>query len=204
MNVIRKISNQKAIPSNMRNEYWQVCLGIKGRSKILEDIFDLPEQASIRQDCQQLIDTLDNSEDEKLSIISDLESIITNFSRLNNSPYRKDNGWLELLGTLIHLNERRDELFKVFETIELRYIPRYYNSSIPEDRSSSSVYMQPFHLLRLILLYHDPELCNHFDTLKLTTDQFSSTWVCHFGWSQWSSNLFLCFCIVSKFVLFFV
>lgn len=157
----------------------QVCLGIKGRVKILEDIFDLPEQNLIRNDCRKLVEKLNNSSSEKLSILSDLESIITNFSRLNHCPYTSKNGWIDLLETLIHLNVKRDELFKVFESIELRYITKYYNCSNDDSKESKSIYMQPFHLLRLFLLYHDPELCNYFDTIKLTTEQFASTWVPH-------------------------
>ncbi|XP_075676094.1 TBC1 domain family member 23 [Dermatophagoides pteronyssinus] len=176
INVIRKMSSQQSIPNNLRYEFWQVCLGIKGRVKILEDIFDLPEQNLIRNDCRKLVEKLNNSSSEKLSILSDLESIITNFSRLNHCPYTSKNGWIDLLETLIHLNVKRDELFKVFESIELRYITKYYNCSNDDSKESKSMYMQPFHLLRLFLLYHDPELCNYFDTIKLTTEQFASTW----------------------------
>lgn len=154
---------------------FQVCLGIKGRVKVLEDIFDLPQQNLIRQDCKTLVEKLDNSSSEKLSILSDLESIITNFSRLYNCPYDSSNGWIELLGTLIHLNAKRDELFKIFESIQLRYVNRFYNFNCEE---SSLLYLQPFHLLRLLLLYHDPELCNFFDSLKLTPEHYASKWVC--------------------------
>lgn len=155
----------------------QVCLGIKGRVKILEDIFDLPEQNLIRLDCQRLVKKLNNSDSEKLSILSDLESIITNFSRLNHSRYDSENGWIDLLETLIHLNIQRDELFKIFETIELRYIPKYYNCSRDSLEQSKTLLKQPFQLLHLFLLYHDPELCNHFDTIKLSPQDFASTWV---------------------------
>lgn len=141
---------------------------------MLADIFDLPEQTQIRNDCNTVLVQLDNSSSEKLSILSDLESIITNFSRLYNCPYETTNGWLELLGTLIHLNIKRDELFKVFESIQLRYVNRFYNLNREE---SQSLYLQPFHLLRLLLLYHDPELCNFFDSLKLTPELYASTWV---------------------------
>ena len=141
--------------------FCQVCLGIKGRVKVLEDIFDLPQQNSIRQDCNKLVEKLDNSSSEKLSILSDLESIITNFSRLNNRPYDQSNGWTELLATLIHLNTKRDELYKIFESIQLRYVNKYYNLKSEEPHS---LYLQPFHLLRLLLLYHDPEICNFFDS----------------------------------------
>lgn len=153
-------------------------MGIKGRVKILEDIFDLPEQNLIRNDCQKLVEKFNNSSSEKLSILSDLESIITNFSKLNRCSYNSENGWIDLLETLIHLNVKRDELFKIFETIQLRYITKYYNTMFDCDEDKSKMlYKQPFHLLRLFLLYHDPELCNFFDTIKLTPENYASNWV---------------------------
>ena len=35
----------------------------------------------------------------------------------------------------------------------------------------------PYHLFRLLLLYHDPELCSFFDTKKITADLFAHVWV---------------------------
>ena len=39
----------------------------------------------------------------------------------------------------------------------------------------------PFHLFRLLLLYHDPELCSFLDTKKLLPDEYLLPWVrcCH-------------------------
>lgn len=183
INVIRNISSQNSIPNTLRYELWQVCLGTKNHSQVLEDIFNLPEQSIIRQDCQKLVETLDNSSSERLSILSDLESIVTNFSRLKNCPYDSNNGWTELLQTLIHLNVKRDQLYTIFDAIETRYVPKYYHEDTTKgpgtapSQNQRSVYMQPFHLLRLLLLYHDPEMCSYMDTLKLAPDSFASSWV---------------------------
>ena len=35
----------------------------------------------------------------------------------------------------------------------------------------------PYHLFRLLLLYHDPELCSFFDTRKITSDSYAHVWV---------------------------
>ena len=175
ISVIRKITSRNAnIPDNLRSDLWQTFLGVKGRVKVLEEFFDLPEQSQIRSDCITLVEKLSNSDTEKLSIRSDLESILTNFSRLYNSPYDSKNGWIELLEALIHLNVKNDVLFKLFESIQLRYIVKFYNLA-PESQYGTQ-YLQPFHLLRLLLLYHDPELCNLMDTLKVTPDDFASQW----------------------------
>ena len=33
-----------------------------------------------------------------------------------------------------------------------------------------------FDLARLLLLYHDPQLCNHLDSLKIGFQHFSASW----------------------------
>ena len=36
---------------------------------------------------------------------------------------------------------------------------------------------RPFHLFRLLLLYHDPELCSMLDTKKLAPECYLQQWV---------------------------
>ena len=36
---------------------------------------------------------------------------------------------------------------------------------------------KPFYLFRLLLLYHDPELCSFLDTKKLSPDHYLQPWV---------------------------
>lgn len=36
---------------------------------------------------------------------------------------------------------------------------------------------KPFHLFRLLLLYHDPELCAFLDTKKCSPDLYAQKWV---------------------------
>jgi hypothetical protein len=52
----------------------------------------------------------------------------------------------------------------VFQTVLDRFIPK--------SIETSSI----FDLARLLLLYHDPQLCNHIDSLKISFHQFSRSW----------------------------
>ena len=36
---------------------------------------------------------------------------------------------------------------------------------------------KPFHLFRLLLLYHDPELCGFLDTKRIFPDSYAHGWV---------------------------
>ncbi|XP_054169013.1 TBC1 domain family member 23-like [Oppia nitens] len=183
--IIKKITNQKLVPNHMRYELWQVLLGIKGRHKILSDIFDLPEQPLIRTDCQQLVGKLANTDDtERMAICSDIETIVTNFAKLNDMDYRTENGWLEVLEPLLTLKLKREDLFKVFESIQLKFIPKYYNCRLNSscnnnnnnNNSNDNSSQQSFSFLRLLLQYHEPELCSYLDTLKITPDLYANTW----------------------------
>jgi TBC1 domain family member 23 len=67
---------------------------------------------------------------------------------------------------LITLNLKKHELYNLFISIINRYIPKDC------VRNGS-----PYHLFRLLLLYHDPELCAYLDTKKLTPDAYAHLWV---------------------------
>lgn len=67
---------------------------------------------------------------------------------------------------------------------------------------------RPFHLYRLLLQYHEPELCSFLDTKKITPDSYAINWVCV---SSFKSSLFVriiltCFCCmyISVCVLYFL
>ncbi|RWS27081.1 TBC1 domain family member 23-like protein [Leptotrombidium deliense] len=166
--VLKNICNQKHIPPKLRPELWQACLGVKGKSATLTDFYDLEEQNLIRNDCQNLVDNLGNDEIDKLSVLSDVESIVTTFAKKYKITYCSNNGWLEILQPLLALKIPKNEIFNCFEAIINQYIPKYFSSNADDD--------EPFHLLRLLLLYHDPELCSFLDSKKITPDMYVVTW----------------------------
>jgi hypothetical protein len=91
---------------------------------------------------------------------------LSRYFLLSDELYEKDNGWLEIIQPLLTLKLKRHEVYGLFCGIINRYIPRDC------VRNGS-----PYHLFRLLLLYHDPELCTFLDTRKVTTDSFAHIWV---------------------------
>ncbi|BES94864.1 Rhodanese-like domain [Nesidiocoris tenuis] len=149
------------ISEELRTEIWKSCLGVQTKSTYFDEIFDLPEQRTLRLDCQQVVDKLGNDEEDKLSVLSDLESLLTYHRKSVNVPYCSGNGWIDLLLPLIALKTPKSETYLLFEAIVTKFIPR-----------GSSFY----HLFRLLLLYHDPALCSFLDTKRITPEQYSATW----------------------------
>ncbi|XP_014216220.1 TBC1 domain family member 23 isoform X1 [Copidosoma floridanum] len=162
---IYAICKGQPVPANLKPDVWQACLDVTDRGNQLihfNEVFDLPEQNTIRNDCQQLVNKLGNDDEDKVSVVSDLESIITFYCKNRGKRYEKGNGWLELLGPLIALKLPRSATYNLFEAIRDIYIPR-------GDTHSA--------VLRLLLLYHEPELCSFLDTKRVSPDQYTKGWI---------------------------
>lgn len=110
---------------------------------------------------------LGNEDEDKVSVMSDLETILTTYRKLRNINYESGNGWLELLLPLLALKKPQSETYALFTALRTQYIP---NGCAHKSGD-------PFHLFRLLLLYHDPELCSFLDTKKITPDLYCRSWV---------------------------
>lgn len=168
VNDIYSICNGKAIPETLRPDVWQICLDVRYKNDqmaLFNEIFDLPFQSALRSDCGVFVDKLGNDEEDKLSVESDLESILTFYCKNRNLQYASGNGWIELLLPLLSLKLSRSYTYNLFETIRDTYVPKgcIKNGNV-------------FHVFRLLILYHDPELCSILDTKKITPDQYSMAW----------------------------
>lgn len=168
MNDIYSICQGKPLPEALRPDVWQVCLDVRNKSdqmSLFNEIYDLPFQSQLREDCQRYVDRIGNDEEDKVSVVSDLESIMTFYCKNRNLQYEPENGWIELLLPLCALKLNRSDTFNLFEAIRDTYIPK-------GCKPKGNV----FHVFRLLLLYHDPELCTVLDTKKITPDLYSLTW----------------------------
>lgn len=168
VNEIYRICAGRSIPETLRPDVWQICLDVRYKTDqmaLFNEIFDLPFQCELRRDCSTFVDKLGNEEEDKLSVVSDLESILTFYCKNRSFKYESNNGWIELLLPLLSLKLSRSYTYNLFEAIRDTYIPKgcIKNGNV-------------VHLFRLLLLYHDPELCSMLDTKKITPDQYSITW----------------------------
>ncbi|KAK9873061.1 hypothetical protein WA026_020794 [Henosepilachna vigintioctopunctata] len=162
------ICKGKPLPESLRSDVWQICLDVRDKGNQLDnfnEIFDLPNQNELREDCTKFVSKLGNDEEEQISVISDLESVITFYCKCRNVMYNKNNGWVELLIPILTLKIPPSTVYNLFEAI--------LDTFIPQGCSAGG---NAFHILRLLLLYHDPELCSFLDTKRITTDKYCLTW----------------------------
>ncbi|KAL5282073.1 TBC1D23 family protein [Megaselia abdita] len=163
VNEIFSICQGKPIPETIRPEVWKVFLDVRNKSDQLlmfNEVFDLPSQKILREDVNKIVEKIGNDDEQKVSVKSDLESILTFYSKNRKIQYVEENGWVELLLPLLSLKLKRSDTYNLFESIR-EYIPNRGNV---------------FHVFRLLLLYHDPSLCSFLDTKKISPEQYSTKW----------------------------
>ncbi|XP_027228481.1 TBC1 domain family member 23 isoform X1 [Penaeus vannamei] len=163
------ITRGRILPEEHRAEIWYICLG--GGNKFsnfaqFDEIFDLQDQSVVRADVKSLVDKLGNEEEDKVSIVCDVESIFTHYCKTRHLKYDTSQLWGDIVLPLLAAKMPRDHIYVCFEEILEKYIPR-------ESGLGGSVY----HLLRLILLYHDPELSTFLDSRKITPDLYATSWM---------------------------
>lgn len=166
---INSLTKGKKIPESLRPDVWLLCLRCQdaGNQLILfDEIFDLPNQNELRDEVKKFVKKLGNSEDDKLAVTSDIESIITFHCKSKSLSFTKDNGWIEMLLPLLSLKLPRSDTYNLFEKILKLYVPK--------GCIKNGV---PFHILRLLLQYHDPELCSFLDTKRITPEQYCLPWL---------------------------
>uniref|UniRef100_A0AAR2KBU1 Rab-GAP TBC domain-containing protein n=1 Tax=Pygocentrus nattereri TaxID=42514 RepID=A0AAR2KBU1_PYGNA len=99
-------------------------------------------------------------------LVADVEAVITFYCKSRNVSFTAELCWPHLLKPLLGLQLPRSDLYNCFYAIMNKYIPR---DCVPKGR--------PFHLYRLLLQYHEPELCSFLDTKKITPDSYAMNWL---------------------------
>ncbi|KAK1169699.1 TBC1 domain family member 23-like isoform X2 [Acipenser oxyrinchus oxyrinchus] len=169
LETVRNIIQGRELPCDQRAKIWKIALNVAGKGDSLaswDGSLDLPEQAIIHDKCQQLIDLQPVPEEEKPALLVDVESVITFYCKSRNITFKQNLNWPELLKPLLSLQLPRSDLYNCFYAIMNKYIPR--------DCVSNG---RPFHLFRLLLQYHEPELCSFLDTKKITPDSYAMNWL---------------------------
>ncbi|CAL1593325.1 unnamed protein product [Knipowitschia caucasica] len=152
-----------------RAKIWKIALNVSGKGDSLSNwdgVLDLPEQTLIHNRSQQLIGQLGVSEEERGDAEADVEAIITFYCKSRNVTFSTDLSFPHLLKPLLGLSLPRSDLYNCFYALMNKYIPR---DCVPKGR--------PFHLFRLLLQYHEPELCSFLDTKKITPDSYAISWL---------------------------
>ena len=74
--------------------------------------------------CCVFADKLGNDEEEKVSVASDLEAILTFYCKSRGLTYQKENGWLDILQPMLAMKYGKADLYNCFYAFITKYIPR--------------------------------------------------------------------------------
>jgi hypothetical protein len=149
-------------------DLWKECLGVSRRPDTLGSWtgpLDCEGQDIIHSQCLEAGAKLPLEESARQQAAQDMELVISYYCKTRNLPYLADYGWAEILLVLSSLGMSKADLFNCFYAMVAKYIPR--------DCKADG---RPFHLFRLLLLYHDPGLCSFFDTMKLAPEDYLLPW----------------------------
>ncbi|XP_077464165.1 TBC1 domain family member 23 isoform X3 [Stigmatopora argus] len=165
----KMIVHAQETAAQQRAKTWKIALNVSGKGDSLapwDGILDLPEQTLIHGRSEQLIDQVQVSEEERGDLVSDVEAVVTFYCKSRNISFTSDLSWPHLLKPLLGLRLPRSDLYNCFYAIMNKHVPR---DCVPKGR--------PFHLYRLLLQYHEPELCSFLDTKKITPDSYAINWM---------------------------
>lgn len=168
---------------------WSQLLGLDLRTmgnpldKLTEDFkLDHPQQVQIHHDCEKL--------QKRLSIFAEadlrnaLELLITYYCKIEKVPYRT--GMHEVLAAFMLMGHRSlREVYATFRVFISKMMPRVFsvnNQDLPFGT-----------LFHLLLMYHEPVLCNTLDGKMLQPSNYAD---------QWFVTLFACSLDVSLLLAF--
>ncbi|KAK7826489.1 hypothetical protein U0070_017070, partial [Myodes glareolus] len=169
LETLRNIIQGRPLPAELRAQVWKIALNVAGKGDSLaswDGVLDLPEQNTIHKDCLEFIEQLSLPEEKAAELLLDIESVITFYCKSRNVKYSSSLSWTHLLKPLVCLQLPRSDLYNCFYAIMNKYIPR-----------DCSLKGRPFHLFRLLIQYHEPELCSFLDTKKITPDSYALNWL---------------------------
>ncbi|KAK2710204.1 TBC1 domain family member 23-like [Artemia franciscana] len=162
---LRKLCSGRLIPEKLRLRVWKRLLGISNQhleSLRLDEEFNLPDQEALRDNCKEY---LGNDNGENLPLIYKFELLLTNICKSNKCIYDPKKKWHSVLETLMGIDASNAEIVETFSCIYDLYLPKHLDGL----KACNNFF-------RLLLLYHDPELCSVFDNNKIDIGQFCADW----------------------------
>lgn len=145
------------------------------------DIYDLQCQEQLHSECNkaaaEVLSRLSQMEFSETDLVEEppttfhlssvFESVLTHFSQTYSIPFVPGNGWIQLLSTLyiVLRPTDREDLYLYFISVYHRFIA-----------SGTKGSLHACNAFRLLLQYHEPELCNFLDSHKLGPEMYAKTW----------------------------
>lgn len=145
----------------------QVLMGVRNKPDVLagQKLLRSDHETPLQQDCAtQAARFLPNNKRD--DAVVEMEEILNFFMQTRTAEYAATHGWAELLVPFMALPMSRGDRYNCFYAMMAKY--SFY------DCSRKGLCFQVF---RLLVLYHDPELCTFLDTRRIGPELYAQTWV---------------------------
>jgi len=168
---IRRKLHKKAVPASLRGVIWQVVMRVRSKPDALngKELVKAEDGSALQQDCKTLAERFaeEGSSAEKThELAEEMEMILGFYAKSKNTEYTSALGWAELLAPFMAVPLSRGDRYNCFYVLMSKYAVK--------DCSKKGVCFEVF---RLLLQYHDSELCNLLDSVKIGPKDFAQTWI---------------------------
>eukprot|EP00038_Savillea_parva_P013495 m.8431 g.8431 ORF g.8431 m.8431 type:complete len:872 (-) comp2537_c0_seq1:237-2852(-) len=164
---IRRKLKGRAVPPSLRGVIWQVVMRVRSKPDALsgQELPVAEGETPLKRDCAQLAQRYCEPDAVGDSAM-EMEGILGFYARSRGVEYDPTLGWAELLAPFMTVPMSNGDRYNCFYVLMSKYAVK----SLAMDSPC-------FEVFRLLLMYHDPELCNLLDSLKIGPQDFAATWI---------------------------
>eukprot|EP00118_Oscarella_pearsei_P024377 m.305362 g.305362 ORF g.305362 m.305362 type:complete len:494 (+) comp40859_c0_seq6:346-1827(+) len=166
---LRIAIREGGIPADKRADVWKILLGVNGKPDALsgwDGALDLKNQQEVKEECSEVTGRLLAESDKQDGIARDAECLVTFFCKARAVRFEKGNGWVETVIPFLCLRMSKADAYNCLYAMLSKYIPR-----------ECCLGGTPFQIFRLLLLYHEPDLCSFLDTKRLHVETYLLKWI---------------------------
>lgn len=162
------------LPDDLRPAIWKVLLGCQNKDESTfetwDRVLDLPNQKVVRMDCDRTRPNNDKFEADGGALRNELEVLLTFYCKSRGVTYKQ--GMNEIMAPFLVCFEGypRATVLNCFYALVSKFLPSIFN-----DREFESLQCI-MRLFNLLLLYHDPALCNFLNQYEILPELYATPW----------------------------
>eukprot|EP00049_Salpingoeca_infusionum_P013152 m.245855 g.245855 ORF g.245855 m.245855 type:complete len:767 (+) comp15369_c3_seq1:150-2450(+) len=163
---VRQACDGESIPDAVRGDVWSCMLNVHGKpDSVSSRTMTLADEGGTLREAAQRLATLYDEPQSNPSFANDLEKVVLAFCQSRDMSFDAQSGFPELVAPFIACKLSIGDAYNCFYSLHNKFALR--------DSKETS---WAFSVFRLLLLYHEPELCTRLDTLKLQLSDLIGTW----------------------------
>eukprot|EP00051_Salpingoeca_urceolata_P013465 m.169123 g.169123 ORF g.169123 m.169123 type:complete len:836 (+) comp17798_c2_seq3:203-2710(+) len=166
---VRLLVMGHALPHGaVRSRVWKILLGVDNKPDALANQAEHVSEhdCPVKQDCLAQAARYSDDPVRVQQLATEMEVVLNFVCRARGVEYQSQTGWAELLVPFVAQAELpRSDCYNCLYSL----VNRFGFKASGQDAMQFSVF-------RLLLLYHDPELCTFLDSRRLGPSRYAGSW----------------------------